>query len=353
MILGWALNNMVLPYAEPDRFSGLGRRLQRFDRFEQLSRKEQLEEQQRRVRALLDHAYLTTPYWRRVFDEAGFRASDWRSGDALPLPQTTDQILRDHAADLKSRKAPHADARAIPTMANEAAAPPLICDIEGLQEKNALQFHLEVLSGYRPGIPSVLVHPVQSRERDPSSISRFCEKYLLRRHTVPSADTSGLIGLIKQVQPEIVMGDPFTLVGAARQIRTGELRSPTRVITQGAPLADSDRSAIEAAFHCGVVEHYSPAAIGTIARQCEDGGRYHFHPLGCFVELIYSSESAQGPVYRLLVTDLMNYAMPLVRFETEDCVVYDRSPCPCGSWQPSVKTILRHRAVQPCWKVQA
>ena len=52
------------------------------------------------------------------------------------------------------------------------------------------------------------------------------------------------------------------------------------------------------------------------------------------------AQSPDGPVYRLLVTDLLNYGQPFIRFDTGDCVTLTEQSCSCGRWFPLVGKIL-------------
>ena len=39
-----------------------------------------------------------------------------------------------------------------------------------------------------------------------------------------------------------------------------------------------------------------------------------------------------------------NYGMPLIRYDTADCVILDEAPCACGKWYPKVKSVLGRAA---------
>jgi phenylacetate-CoA ligase len=66
----------------------------------------------------------------------------------------------------------------------------------------------------------------------------------------------------------------------------------------------------------------------------------HFHPWSSFVEFDPIAQSPDGPVYRLLITDLLNYGQPFIRFDTGDCVTLTEQSCSCGRWFPLVGKIL-------------
>jgi phenylacetate-CoA ligase len=346
--MAWIHNSVLLPLAEPERHRGLSRRLKAIERFDRLSREEQLERQQTHVRSLLEHAYQTTPYYRRIFDEAGFRACDWSSGQPLPLPELSRDLLRAHEEELKSRKYPEARLRRALTGGTTSTPVAIWRDVEALRNKTAMQFHLNRLVGYDQGT-SVLY--VWGAERDielnPGWKWRLYEQGLLRRQTIAAGHVTRevmdrFVQKLNAQKPDILYGYSATTARFAEHLRTVKTsyHRPRRIIVTAEPLSSADREILESTFECPVTEHYGSRDVGMVAHQCDEGQRYHFHPLSCFIELVHCGQTADGPLYRLMVTDLLNYGMPLIRYDTGDCVTYDRKPCSCGSWQPSTTAIL-------------
>src|SRR6202012_2345873 len=116
--------------------------------------------------------------------------------------------------------------------------------------------------------------------------------------------------------------------------------NPQRILVTAEPLSDEDRQIIENCFGVAVTEQYGSRDIGLVASQCEFHMGLHFHPAACYVEYLPAGDTPEGPMYRLVVTDLLNYGMPLTRNDTEDAVVLQDTPCPCGRRYPSVRRIL-------------
>src|SRR5215472_13654540 len=149
--MSWIHTAVVLPLAEPDRYKGLRSRLRELQKFDSLSREKQLEVQEMKVRRILQHAYQTVPYYRRLFDDAGFRASDWKSGRPIPIPALTRDLLRVNGDSLRSRAFPTAMLRGATTGGTTSAPVPIWRDLEGLRNKVALQIHLTRQSRFDEG----------------------------------------------------------------------------------------------------------------------------------------------------------------------------------------------------------
>lgn len=343
--MAWLHNNVILPLRQPDLYRGLGGRLRSLERFDAMSRDEQLAVQERRMRALLDHAYETCPYYRLVFDEIGFRSVDWRQGQPLPLPELTRELVRTNFEDLVSRAfRPDQLRRASEGTGSSASPAALWCDREGLHNKAAMQIHLNHLSGYDQGMRILLVEGAEGGPAE-HGVRRFLEERILGRvhgsAKLGDATFTGLLEKLNHQKSEVICGTSSTLALFAEWLRSSgrSWHRPQLILTTAEALNPEDRRLLEETFECDVTTHYDSRAAGTIAAECQEG-RLHFHPAASYVELLPAGRSPSGPLYRLVITDLFNYGMPLIRYDTADCVQFDESPCACGSWYPSVTAVL-------------
>lgn len=102
--------------------------------------------------------------------------------------------------------------------------------------------------------------------------------------------------------------------------------------------ADGDgtgRQRIAEAFGCPVFDLYGCAEVPCIAMQCGAG---NLHLLTHSAHVAFEPDAACGPP-RLIVTDLNNRAMPVLRFDTGDHGVPVDGPCPCGRGFPLMRRV--------------
>jgi phenylacetate-CoA ligase len=101
------------------------------------------------------------------------------------------------------------------------------------------------------------------------------------------------------------------------------------IISMSETLPDGSREKLENYFRCHVVSRYSNMENGMIALQIpKNGYKYLVNEVGFYLEILKlnSSKKAEiGEVGRIVVTDLNNFAQPLVRYDTGDVgsVCYD------------------------------
>jgi phenylacetate-coenzyme A ligase PaaK-like adenylate-forming protein len=91
-----------------------------------------------------------------------------------------------------------------------------------------------------------------------------------------------------------------------------------------------------------VVDMYSCEEVGNIASSCPAGHGYHVHDEGVLLEVVDDDGEpcAPGETGRVLVTDLVNYAFPLIRYELGDLAVAgEAGVCPCGRGLSRLKRI--------------
>lgn len=91
-------------------------------------------------------------------------------------------------------------------------------------------------------------------------------------------------------------------------------------------------------FRCEVVSRYSNMENGFIAQQLSGNSKYFLNQGSYFVEILKeeSDEEAQeGEVGRIVVTDLFNDAMPLIRYDTGDLAKKEKD-----NWSGDVLEVL-------------
>jgi len=73
-----------------------------------------------------------------------------------------------------------------------------------------------------------------------------------------------------------------------------------------------------------VVDRYSNQENGIIAQSCLNGDEFHINSASYYVELLNidnDKEAKDGELARIVITDLYNYAMPMIRYDTGDLAI--------------------------------
>ncbi len=131
--------------------------------------------------------------------------------------------------------------------------------------------------------------------------------------------------------------DEFTRMG---QFPTGL----TEVRSIGETLSGELKARCENEFGVRAVDMYSAQEVGVIALQCPVSGLYHVQAESLIVEVLNEDGAPcrEGEIGRVVVTDLHNFAAPIIRYEIRDYAEVG-GPCPCGRGLPTLKRILGRR----------
>jgi phenylacetate-CoA ligase len=101
-----------------------------------------------------------------------------------------------------------------------------------------------------------------------------------------------------------------------------------------------EREIIEDVFNCPLVSEYGAAETGLIAFQCEKGSQ-HIMSDCVIVEYLDPEENLDDPrLKEIVVTNLDNFALPIVRYRVGDFVIPSEEKCSCGRDLPIIDKIV-------------
>ena len=121
---------------------------------------------------------------------------------------------------------------------------------------------------------------------------------------------------------------------------------PHAIVSTSMMLLPSERAVIERAFRCKVTDRYGCEEVGLIAAECERHQGMHVNAEHTLVEIVDDSgrRCAPGAVGRVLVTDLKNRGMPLIRYEVGDLSSWSTTSCSCGRGLPTLERVIGREA---------
>lgn len=103
------------------------------------------------------------------------------------------------------------------------------------------------------------------------------------------------------------------------------------ISTTADTLFDNDRKLFREVFGCETFDQYGCGEVGSIAFECDAHQGLHVVNERCIVET-----NEQG---ELIITDLDNYVLPIIRYKNGDIVETDNTPCSCGRYGNKIKKI--------------
>ena len=111
------------------------------------------------------------------------------------------------------------------------------------------------------------------------------------------------------------------------------------IISTSEVLTDQARDLLERVFSTRVFNEYGCGELGTIAHEC-DHGQLHLNEENLFVEIMDGQEVCpEGMSGEIVVTELNNLAMPLIRYRTGDFGALSNEKCSCGRTLRVLKSV--------------
>ncbi len=300
------------------------------------SRQRLMGAQSQRLCALIHHAYATVPFYREHFDRAGIRPEDIRSADDLGnLPIVTRADLQSAGAAIRSNAFSPSSLR-VHRSTGSTGRPVRIWTEAGFRRvREALFFRALRAAGYRPGDVLLLLPHESQRSARP----------VLRWHYASILDSpEAHLETYARVRPRVLYGCTTPLRRLADEIRARDVRTERThaVITVAESLDAQTRRRLGEAFGAEVFDFYGMTEAGMIGFECSAHAGYHMAEDTSITEL---HPSIAGDSHHLVLTNMMLWATPLLRFETGDLAVPGASDrCECGRTLTRIERIAGRSA---------
>ncbi len=152
-------------------------------------------------------------------------------------------------------------------------------------------------------------------------------------HSFPvTLPLSEIVAGLNAYQPDWLGGYPSSLLPLAREARAGRLRiAPWMLLCGGEPLSLEVRKMIEAAFGVGIVNTYAASEISIVAESYPGTPELHLVEDVAIYEPVDKANQpvpSGVPAARLLLTNVVNQVLPLIRYEINDQITFLNTPNP-------------------------
>lgn len=311
-------------------------------RTERLSKQDLRDLQLLKLQRLIQHAAVHVPYYRERFQELGIDPADIeRLEDIERIPLLTKNDVRERLYfDLFSDTHRKRDMLKIATSGSTGEPFVTYADRYQLEVRFATTLRATEWTGWRFGDKQArLWHQTLGMSKSQVARERI-DAFFMRRLFVPafefnSQTLSQTIAQLREWNPVLVDGYAESLNFLAQYVREGNVAGfePKAVMSSAQALPDNVRERIEAGFSTKVFDKYGAREFSGIAYQCEAGLHHHVMDESYLVELLVEGRPARvGETGEVVITDLNNFSVPLIRYRIGDlAVAVDQDePCPCG-----------------------
>jgi len=304
------------------------------------------------VREILRHSAQTVPYYRQRWTNAGLHPDAVRSlGDLAQYPVLTKADIRAHGDQLRSDAFRDATVHSKTTSGSTGVPLTVLWNEESKAWKQACTLRSDQWSGWELGsrVARLWGHGTAERGGWKARLRRFFvdrESYL-NTLGIDRPRLRAFADHLRRRPPGLLFGHAHSLYlfGAfVRKHCPGTIR-PDGVISAAMTLHDWQRAVIEEAFGRPVTNRYGCEEVSLIACECEEHRGLHLNADSVYCEVVPDDRLSAGPkAGRLLVTDLTNRAMPLIRYQVGDVVIPSERTCACGRGLPLIEQVVGREA---------
>jgi phenylacetate-CoA ligase len=302
--------------------------------------------QRQRLNAMLQHAAGSSPFHRGRLKAAGIDPSAVTSvADLKGLPVLAKADVREHLNEILATTYRLEDLVPAKTGGSTGVALHVYCDWPGVRQRQGAALLADTWSGWRLGQPTAAVwgNPPSSLTFRNRLRQALKDRVLyLDTMRVNPASVREFVAGWRRLRPGLLYGHAHSLYLLASMIEEmGEVLRPQGIVATSMMLLQPERQVIERVFARPVTNRYGCEEVSLIACECERHSGLHINAEHAAVEVLRDDGTpcAPGEDGRIIVTEFVNYGMPMLRYEVGDRGVLHDQPCPCGRPHPLLRTV--------------
>jgi len=313
-----------------------------FEEIQYLSPGELKSRQEMKLRSLLKHAYENVSFYRKRFDSSGLKPDNIQNiEDLVKFPRLTKSDLRNRAPDEIVAKNVSRN-RVIPDRTSGSSGEPFrfFRDRNSRDITKASFLLFDQWAGIYPGDLTLHIGaPVNAsfKERISNRLQRRIDLSVFDLET----DTVGeWLRNLARLEPDLIEGYSSAIYRIAHTSLEKALPIRPKAVVYTSDTLPSVEP-VRKAFQCGVFNRYGNRELsGAVAQSCPEGQNLHVNTELCILEVV-DDNGKQVEAFqkgRVLLTDLSNQVMPLIRYDTGDTCVLGNF-CQCGRGFPSILSL--------------
>lgn len=339
MIYPRLLNSVIFPFANllaGRKFWFIYKDLQKSQWLET----EQIENMQlAKLKRLVTHAYLTVPLYRELMDKKKVKPDDIKTlADLKKLPIVTKKDFRQGFPKRCTSLAISSKKWVFDSTSGSTGSP-----FQFIRDRNFSNYALantyrnHTWTGLKIGQKIASLWGYHK-----SSISVKILDKLLRRKFYSSFDVEknylSYFKSMKKYKPMLIEAYSASLTHFAKLLDEHKLNlSIPYAISSAETLYPENRKLIEHTLNTEVFDRYGSREVGNVAHECSEHKGLHINAETYIVEVV--KDNVKDKKGHLFVTNLSNFAMPFIRYDTEDYAVASTKKCACGRGLPLLESV--------------
>lgn len=276
-----------------------------------------------KIQSLIAHAVKTTEYYKDFAPDTPLEK----------MPVMTKDIYRSHYEECQSsvyKNAP--DNRTMYTSGSTGTPFAMIQNKNKILHNTAASIFLGAAGGYYIGMKEAFIRMWVGDHGKKSWLSRTAENLIMMDCSNLDDEALGkLVSIIQKKRVKCIIGYASAIGELGSYIERHNMDRDKFCVKAILPISESMpqevRRSLEKIFRCTVRSWYSNEENGIMGLQREEDESYYIDTESYYYEILKldSDEPAEpGELGRIVITDLYNYAIPLIRYDNGDLAVAEK-----------------------------
>lgn len=336
-MMPWLSKHVFFPLWEMKDGSRRAKYLRELSSSQWLDTKTLRQRQWERVREMVGYAFTHCPYYRDRLTREGLDGVLRGWEDLRRLPTLSKLDIRQNGDRLRSREFQQKDLLEAKTGGSTGVALQVYFDSQCQEKRNAAAMRSDQWAGWDIGmsVAAIWGNPPIADTLRAKVRNRLLDRTIyLDTMEINEGSVRRFVGDWRRTTPRVIFGHSHSIYVLAMYLhRLGvEDVRPRGIISTSMMLLEPERRLIEKVFRCPVTNRYGCEEVGLIACECEQHEGLHLNMDHVLVEFLTDDgvEAASDEEANIVVTDLVNRGMPLIRYRIGDMGVPSDRMCPCG-----------------------
>jgi phenylacetate-CoA ligase len=340
--------HVLMPMYESVKGKNLVEHITHYEQHLTWTPEELKQHQWQQLRKLLEHAFKHTSFYPKFWAKVGVCSIDdiKTMSDFAKLPLVTKDDITKHYRDIVANNAKKNIKKATGGSTGQPFRFEL--DIESNTRREAIMWRgygwLDAGLGQKTLYlwGADIGQPTLFKSIKNNLYHRFYNRKMLNSFAMNTNNMHTYVDEINNYRPTALVSYVNPLYELARFIIEHKILvlSPKTILTGAEPLHEFQREVIEKAFNCEVYNTFGCREFMLISAECQEHKKLHINSDHLVVETVNNlGQSITGESGDLVVTDLYNYGMPLIRYLNGDRATLIDQACGCENPLPIMSSI--------------
>lgn len=346
-MLTWLSKNLFYPLWDIKDKSSILKTLREVERTQWMPEEELKIRQWKSLKHILQYAYENCPYYKNVFDANKINPADIASPeDFLKVPILSKKQIQDNTDTLISNLYNKDSLIWAKTGGSTGKSLKIYFDTQCQEMRIGAAFRSDRWAGWEMGMKKAAIWgnpPVADTIKKKIRNALLDRLIYLDTMNLNEKSMSDFVELYRSYKPSMIFGHSHSIFIFAKFIQEKNITDikPKGIISTSMMLLPQEREVIEKLFDCKVTNRYGCEEVGLIACECEKHNGMHLNIDHLYIEFIKEDETPAkaGEEGAIVVTDLINHGMPLIRYKIEDVGIPANKKCSCGRGLPLMEKV--------------